>query len=128
MVSPGRKLLLGVAPQPQGLLEIGRFHAEATGEAGGDADVLRHQRELEARGERAGEHLQRDLALGGVVAAGGGVHRLEHRLRFQAESTRYQQRLEAGEGAGRAKVVVQRFYRVPGAERADVEDALTHRF
>jgi len=122
MVGARRKLAQRRAPEAQGLPEVGRFDAEVARHAGGDADVLRHQGELEAGSECPGQHLARNLALGGVVVPGGGVDRLEHGLRVEPERLRQQQRFEAGEGAGGAEVVVERLHRVAGAHRANMKD------
>src|SRR5687768_6715706 len=106
-------------PQAQGGLQIRRLNAEVAREACRDADILRHQRELESRCESAGQYLLRNLALGGAVAPGGRVDRFEHRLRLETEGLRNQQRLEAREGAGCAEVIVQRLDRVSGPDRTD---------
>jgi hypothetical protein len=90
MVSLRRQLPARVAPQPERLFQVGRLQLQAPRQVGGDGDVLRHQRDLEARGEGAGQHLLRDLALGGPVAAGGGIDGVEHRLRLEAEALREQ--------------------------------------
>jgi hypothetical protein len=126
MVSLRRQRALRVAPQPERLAQIGRAQAEVAGEAGGDAHVLRHQRELEAGGEGARQDLLRDLALRGAVPAGRRIDRFQHRLRIEAERPGHQQDFEAGQRARRAEVVVQRLDRVPGAERAAVEDIGAH--
>jgi hypothetical protein len=126
MVSLRRQGALRVAPQPEGLAQIGRAQAQILRQPGGDADVLRHQRELEAGGKGAGQHLLRDLALGGAVPAGRGIDGFEHRPWIEAEGFRHQQDLEAGERAGRAEIVVQGLHGVPRAERSAVEDVLAH--
>jgi len=126
MVRLRRQLPLRGAPQPEGLAQVGRLDAEVVREPGRDADVLRHQRELETRGEGAGQDLLRDLTLGRAVLAGRGVDRLDHRPGVQTERLRHQQRLEPGERAGRAEIVVQRLDRMAGAERAAMEEVLAH--
>src|SRR6476659_2066927 len=127
MVSLLRQALRRVAPQPERRLEVGSGDAEVARERGGDADVLRHQGELETRSECAGENLPRDLPLGRVIPARRGVDRLQHRVRIEAEAAGDEQGLEAGDGAGGAEIIVQRLYRVPGAKGADVDDVLSQR-
>src|SRR4051794_34400422 len=56
VIGVGRKRLLRRAPQPQGFPEVGCLELQAARKPRGDAHVLGHQRELEARGECAGQH------------------------------------------------------------------------
>jgi hypothetical protein len=46
--------------------------------------------------------------------------------RVEAERPRHEKRFEAGEGARRAEIVVQRLHRVSGAERPDMEEVFSH--
>jgi hypothetical protein len=126
VVSSRRQRLLRGTPELQRLLQVGRRNAEVPGEPRGNADILRHERQLEAGGEGAGQHLLRNLALRGAVAPGGSVDGLEHRPGLQAEGPRDAQRLEPGERSRSAQVVVQRLHRVARTERPDMEDVATH--
>jgi hypothetical protein len=127
VVSSRRQGLLRGTPELQRLLQVGRRDAEVPGEPRGDAHVLRHERQLEAGGEGAGQHLLGDLAFRGAVTSGGSIDGLEHRPGIQAEGLRDAQRLEPGERSRGAQVVVQRLHRVARPERPDVEDVATHR-
>ena len=126
MVSLRRQRALRVAPQPERLGQIRRPQSDALGELGGNADVLRHQRELESGGECARQDLLRDLALGGAVLSGGCIDRFQHRFGIEAERLRHQQDFEAGERACGAEIVVERLHRMAGAERPAMEDGAAH--
>ena len=126
MVGARRQGLPRGTPQLQRLLQVRRSDAEVAGEACRDADILRHERQLEAGGEGAGQHLLRNLALGGTVAPGGSVDGFEHRPGIQAEGARNAQRLEPGERSRGAQVVVERLHRVARTERPDMEDVAAH--
>jgi len=126
VVGAGGQRAAGVAPVPERLLQVRRGHAGVARKPLRDADVLRHQGELEARGEGAGEDLLRDLALGGAVLAGGGVDHVHQRLRVEAERLADEQCLEAGDGARGAEVIVERLGGVPGPHLAAVEEVGAH--
>ncbi|HUN69036.1 MAG TPA: hypothetical protein VMU46_09575, partial [Burkholderiales bacterium] len=70
MIRPGGQSSERVAPYSQRGVQIGRTDLRRPRDLRGDPHVLRHQRELEAGGEGAGEDLLRDLALGGAVLPG----------------------------------------------------------
>src|SRR2546423_7332643 len=82
VIGVARQRFLRRAPMLERLAKVGCVDAELLGQPRGDGDVLGHQRELEAGAEGAGQNLLGNLALGSVVAAGGGVDRVEHRLRL----------------------------------------------
>ena len=92
------------------------------GQAGGDADVLGQQRELEAGRVGAGDDVAADDDLGDEAAAGRGVDDLEQRRRFHAEALTDVQRLGGGGVAGGGEEVVEGLDRVPRAEPAGAED------
>jgi len=110
----------------QRLLQVGRRHARVLREPRRDAHVLGHQRELEARGKGLGKDLLGDFAFGGAVLPGRGIDHVYQRLRVEPERLADQQGLEAGDGSGGAKVVVERLGGVARAQLAAMEDLAAH--
>src|SRR5258706_15286247 len=88
VIGVARQRFLRRAPVLERLAKVGCVDAELLGQARGDGNVLGHERQLKAGGKGAGQHLQWDLALGGVVVASRSVDRVEHRLWLEAQSTR----------------------------------------
>jgi len=108
MVRPGGQPAEGGAPEFRGLLQVGGLDLEGLGKPLRDSHILGHEGMREAGRESPGEHLLRDLALGGAVLSGRSIDHVDQGLRIEAEFFADQQRFHAGGRAGRAEVVVQR--------------------